>query len=325
MDHSQHAASHEGHGEHVEIAIGGMTCVHCAKKIQETIGALPGVKHVNVNHAEAKAHVHYDAGQVTVSQINEVIRRAGYLPGAANLKIGIKGMKCASCVKVIEDALSHTPGVISASVDPASASAKVVYQPEVADHQAIARAVVDAGYQVGEPPAANESALVRQETEQANEYAGLMRKFWLAAIISVPVMIFSYPDLIPGLRDWMPMGSIERRIVWGILGLMALPVMVWSGSQFYQGMWSGLKHRSANMHTLIAFGITAAFRRGCRVPAVVPQYGVSRGVLGRGNGGGCPGRAGIGARSKSQRPHFRGNQEADRPASQNGARAAGWQ
>lgn len=271
MDHSQHAVVHEGHGEHIEIAIGGMTCAHCSKKIQEAIAALPGIMHVTVNHTEAKTHVHYDSSKVTASQINDVIRRAGYLPGAASLKIGIKGMKCASCVKTIEDSICNTPGVISASVDPASASAKVVYQPEVADHQAITQAVVDAGYQVGEPPAANESALARQETEQAAEYSGLMRKFWLAAVISVPVMILSYPDLIPGLREWMPMGSMERRIVWGILGLLALPVMVWSGSQFYQGMWSGLKHRSANMHTLISFGITAAFLYSV-VAVAVPQW-----------------------------------------------------
>lgn len=271
MDHSQHSAAPETHGEHTEISIGGMTCAHCAKKIQDALSSLPGVMHATVNHAEAKAHVHYQPGQVSVRQINDVIRRAGYLPGAASLKIGIKGMRCASCVKTIENSLCKTAGVVSASVDPSSASAKVVYQPEIADHQAITQAVVDAGYQVGEPPAANEVALERQESEQAAEYAGLMRKFWLAAVISLPVMFFSYPDLVPGLRDWMPMGSMERRIVWGILGLLSLPVMIWSGSMFYQGMWSGLKHRSANMHTLIAFGITAAFLYSV-VAVAFPQW-----------------------------------------------------
>jgi Cu+-exporting ATPase len=72
-------------------------------------------------------------------------------------------------------------------------------------------------------------------------------------------MALSYPDLIPGLRDWMPMGSGTRRIVWALLGVLSVPVLVWSGSQFFTGMWDALKHRSANMHTLIAIGITAAF------------------------------------------------------------------
>ena len=98
-----------------------------------------------------------------------------------------------------------------------------------------------------------------------------MRKFWLAAIISIPVMIFSYPDFIPGLREWMPMGSDNRRIVWGLLGLLTLPVLVWSGSQFYTGMWAALKHRTANMHTLIASGITAAFVYSA-VAVMFPQW-----------------------------------------------------
>jgi len=55
------------------------------------------------------------------------------------------------------------------------------------------------------------------------------------------------------------MGSFTRRLVWSLLGLLTIPVMVWSGSQFYTGMWEALKHRSATMHTLIALGISAAF------------------------------------------------------------------
>lgn len=78
-------------------------------------------------------------------------------------------------------------------------------------------------------------------------------------MMSPPVIVFSYPDLIPGLREWMPRGSAERRIVWGLLGVLTLPVMLWSGSQFFIGMWEALKHRSANMPTLIAIGISAAF------------------------------------------------------------------
>ena len=74
-----------------------------------------------------------------------------------------------------------------------------------------------------------------------------MRKFWFAAIISIPVMALSYPDLFPGLRDWMPMGSPERRLIWSLLGVLTLPVMLWSGSQFYTGMWAALKHRTANI------------------------------------------------------------------------------
>ena len=67
------------------------------------------------------------------------------------------------------------------------------------------------------------------------------------------------------------MGSLERRIVWSFLGVLTLPVMLWAGSQFYTGMWAALKHRSANMHTLIALGISAAFLYSV-VAVVFPQW-----------------------------------------------------
>jgi len=121
------------------------------------------------------------------------------------------------------------------------------------------QAVQHNGHEAEATGPAREPGMDRQEQEQRREYRTLLRKFWFAAIVSLPVIGLSYPDMLPGLRDWMPMGSLERRIVWGILGLLTLPVMLWSGSQFYSGMWMALKHRSANMHTLIALGISAAF------------------------------------------------------------------
>jgi len=117
---------------------------------------------------------------------------------------------------------------------------------------------------VAEPKTADVKAAVEEgiDPEQAaseQEYRTLMRKFWFAAAVSIPVMALSYPDLIPGLREWMPAGSDTRRIVWALLGVLSLPVLLWSGSQFFVGMWDALQHRAANMHTLIAIGISAAF------------------------------------------------------------------
>lgn len=99
----------------------------------------------------------------------------------------------------------------------------------------------------------------QEESEEVAEYRTLMKKWWFAAAISVPIILVSYPDLFPGIRVWFPMGS--ERLWWArlIMGLFALLVMIWSGGLFFTGMWEGLKHRSANMHTLIATGISAAW------------------------------------------------------------------
>lgn len=98
-----------------------------------------------------------------------------------------------------------------------------------------------------------------EENAEEKEYRSLMKKWWFAAAISVPVILVSYPNLFPGIRSWLPMES--EQLWWArlVMGAFALVVMIWSGAQFFTGMWAGLKQRSANMHTLIATGISAAW------------------------------------------------------------------
>jgi Cu+-exporting ATPase len=169
-------------------------------------------------------------------------------------------MHCSSCITRIELALQMTPGVVSAHANLGPNAVDIEYQPEKVDFEAIRIAIESAGYRVAEPKIQpGDEALDPVEATNSDEYRVLMRKFWFSAAVSIPVIALSYPDLIPGLRDWMPMGSDTRRIVWVLLGVVSLPVLVWAGSQFFTGMWDALKHRAANMHTLIAIGISAAY------------------------------------------------------------------
>jgi P-type Cu+ transporter len=98
-----------------------------------------------------------------------------------------------------------------------------------------------------------------KEWEEITEYQSLMKQWWFAAAVSVPIMLVSYPNLIPGINDLLPMGS--DRLWWArlVMGILAFIVMIVSGKQFFVGMWEGLKQRSANMFTLIATGISAAW------------------------------------------------------------------
>jgi P-type Cu+ transporter len=247
----------------VELRIGGMDCPHCPANIEEALGKLAGVTSAHVNRANRTAHVLYRPAQVKVLDLVKAIRAAGYSAGTATMRVHITNMHCSSCVIRIELALQTTPGVITARASAFTNAVDIEYLPERTDFAAIQSAIESIGYRVAEPEKvarpAKEETTDPEEAARREEYALLMRKFWFAAAVSLPVMLLSYPDLVPGLREWMPMGSLTRRVVWSLLGLVSLPVLVWSGSQFFTGMWDGLKHRSANMHTLIAIGISAAY------------------------------------------------------------------
>ncbi|MBL8566252.1 MAG: copper-translocating P-type ATPase [Hyphomicrobiaceae bacterium] len=246
--------------EHITLRIGGMTCAHCPPAVEKALLAVLGVRHARVNLATGNAHVGFDPAAAKVADLVQAIRRAGYACGTAKTRLPIANMHCSSCVLRIELELKMMPGVVKAEASTLTNAVDIEYQPERTSMDALKAAIGRAGYRVSEPKhAADAEPLSAEEAASAAEYDLLMRKFWFAAAISVPVMLFSYPDLIPGLRDWMPMGSGTRRVVWALLGVISLPVLVWSGSQFFTGMWDALKHRAANMHTLIAIGISAAY------------------------------------------------------------------
>ena len=241
------------------LRIAGMTCDHCPPAIEKALAAVPGVSAAHVNAATKIVQIEFDPGRVKIGDLIKVIRSIGYAPGTATTRLLIKNMHCSSCVIRVELALQLTPGIVWARANLGPNAVDIEYQPEQTNFQEIRKAIESAGYRVAEPKTEPSSeTLDPAEAAIDEEYRGLMRKFWFAAAISLPVMALSYPDLIPGLREWMPMGSDTRRIVWALLGVLSLPVMVWAGSRFFTGMWDALKHRAANMHTLIAIGISAA-------------------------------------------------------------------
>ncbi|MGE0625751.1 MAG: heavy metal translocating P-type ATPase [Pseudomonadales bacterium] len=243
----------------LNLTIEGMTCRHCAQRVESALRQVSGVTRASVNLASRRASVEFDGQRVSAGHLAEAIRAEGYQPGSTRVRMAVGGLHCASCVSRVEAALAATPGVLSASVNVTSGEADIEYRPALIDVAGLERAVSDSGYTLAPAVEATEASMDRHAAAQDAEYRQLMRKFWFAAIVSLPVMLFSYPDFIPGLREWMPMGSVNRRVVWALLGLLTVPVLLWSGSQFYAGAWSALKHRTANMHTLIAAGISAAF------------------------------------------------------------------
>jgi Cu+-exporting ATPase len=248
----------------IDLRISGMDCPHCPSNVEEALHGIDGVSQARVNLANQSAHVVYDASRVKILDLVKAIRTAGYSAGTALMRVRIKNMHCSSCVIRIELALQTTPGVIAARANSFSNAVDIEYVPEQTNFTSIRDAIESIGYHIVEEPRAPKppsptAELGPEEAAEQAEYRLLMRKFWFAAAISVPVMVLSYPDLVPGLRDWMPMGSTSRRVIWAFLGILSLPVLLWSGSQFFIGMWDGLKHRSANMHTLIAIGVSAAF------------------------------------------------------------------
>lgn len=238
---------------HIELPLTKLSSNKTDSAVEPALRALPGVNGVKINLTAGKLDIEYDAGKVNLAKIAEIVRSVGYQVGAQT-HIGIENLRCASCVQFIEDELKSTPGVLGASVNVATQEATIEYLPEKTTMSQLNKAIEIWGYTPR--PAASDAPVDKQEEAHAREYRRLMNKFWFAAAVSLPVMLTAYYQFVPFLRD-LSMDTL--RWLWGGTALLTLPVMFWSGSDFFTGAWQAFKHRSANMNTLITLGIAAAW------------------------------------------------------------------
>jgi Cu+-exporting ATPase len=244
----------------IDLPVSGLTCANCVQAVERVLRAVVGVQRATVNLASGRAFVEYDPDQTTVQSLHDAIKSVGYRSDTARTHFKINGITCASCVTKIEAALHETPGVLSASASVGTEEAIVEYMPTVADLSAIKSAVASAGYKVIESPApSGQNAADKEAEEREREYRSLMRKWWFGAAVGTFTMIMSYPWLFPVLSDWFPRESHSLWYMWAAMGIAALAVIGYSGWHFFTGAWEALKHRSANMHTLIALGTGVAW------------------------------------------------------------------
>jgi P-type Cu+ transporter len=118
-------------------------------------------------------------------------------------------------------------------------------------------------------PQANKISLSTNSVEepQTKAYQTMMRKFWFASVISIPLMLLMTVELMPSLRESL---MTWHRTIGIISSLISLPVLVWSGSQFFAGAWNNFRNHNANMDTLVALGTGAAWLYSTLV-AFIPQ------------------------------------------------------
>ncbi|GAA4388710.1 heavy metal translocating P-type ATPase [Hymenobacter koreensis] len=189
--------------------------------------------------------------------------------------LDIEGMTCASCASFVEKSLTRTPGVQRAVVNFATEKATIDYLPTQATPATLKEAVVNAGYGVTER-APDSSATDRQaeiDQQKALAYQKLKRRFWVATALAVVIMPLSMLMFWPAMMQRINMQWLN----YGLL-VLTLPVLLYSGREFFTSAWNGFKHRAANMDTLIAVGTGAAFLYSLAA-TVVPDWFMRRGIM----------------------------------------------
>jgi len=244
------------------IHVTGMTCTTCAATIEKGLAETPGVERAEVNFALEDVSIEYDSAKVGLAKIKDTVSGLGYGVATKKSIFLVGGMTCASCVARVEKALSGIPGVVSATVNLASEKATVEYIEgvRVAD---LRQTVKEAGYELGPETETLEDVT----TAAQREIRTVRNRFIFAAVFAFLIMALG----------WGPSFTGKSYLLW----TLATPVQFWAGWRFYRGAWGALKHKTADMNTLIAVGISAAYLYSMTAvlfPALFAAAGVEPGL-----------------------------------------------
>ena len=198
----------------------------------------------------------------------------------STVEFAVSGMTCAACSARIQRQLEQAPGVARASVNLMTNAATVAYDPAQTSPHDLAGVIRDAGYGAELPPPGQsvEEELAAEEARFDAELGALRRKVAVMLAAAVLAMFLAVPLMLGGtaahlddpfsrammavnhlLAGWIP-GLAELNpaaIRWGML-LLVPPLVLWGGWRFFAGAWAALRHRAADMNTLIALGSIAA-------------------------------------------------------------------
>ena len=158
-------------------------------------------------------------------------------------------MACSVCSANVERKLNSLDGIRSASVSLAGRTALVDYDPEKITLEDMKREVSNAGYDL-----VIESDRSAEEINR-REFTLLKRKTLLSWLFAILTMAFSMGWISLGMES----DGMNSPFANQICLLLALANMVYCGRMFYVSAWKQLRHRTANMDSLVAMSTLIAF------------------------------------------------------------------
>jgi len=171
------------------------------------------------------------------------------------LTFDVGGMKCAGCVKAVEDVLLQQPGVQSATVNLVTEVALVECDRAAVNPIELAAKLTEAGFpsqprwSPGEAPAEaadRETPAERQQRETTDRQKQLAIAA-LLLVLSAAGHLSLFNLTIPGLSN-----------IWFHCGLATL-ALIFPGRAMIVDGWRGIRRNAPNMNTLVSLGTLTAY------------------------------------------------------------------
>jgi Cu2+-exporting ATPase len=175
--------------------------------------------------------------------------------------VPVTGLSCASCAVSVQSITESQKGVINASVNFATQTLQVEYDPKQIDLKDLQKRVQSIGYDlIIDEQNATEAQAIRRQTE----YTQLKQATIWAAIVTLPVVVIGM---------FLPFLPYANYIMWAL----STPVLFLFGRRFFVNAWKQARHRKANMDTLVALSTGIAYLLSA-FNTLFPEFWLTRGL-----------------------------------------------
>ncbi|GAD79104.1 heavy metal translocating P-type ATPase [Vibrio ezurae] len=270
-------------------AVQNVSCQKCVGKITGALRELDELAEVSIDLDTQSIEV---IGLLSPQQITSSLTELGYAPNHNEAQTSIEqdnstntapqqvnsseqlvrlnlfGVTCASCVasieKAVNSAIATESGHESITINFANRTASVY--SSLTESQLV-QTIENAGY--GASVIVDETAAESErEQRQQQEYQHKIRHTIGGLSLGVPLMLYGM------LGGSMTVNTTQQQLAWGLVGLLTLAVLWFSGRHYFIGASKAFKNRNANMDTLIALGTGSAWLYSIVVvlmPALLPD------------------------------------------------------
>jgi Cu+-exporting ATPase len=227
-----------------ELKLQGMTCATCASTIEKALRNLPGVVAAQVNLASEVAEVEYDSSQTKLHDIEQAVTEAGYATVNEQVVLRVGGMSCVSCENAVTNALKELEGVVSVTVNLATETAYVTYNPSLSTIAEMKAAIESAGYQyLGIEGEAGDAVAAAREKDLRSKRLKIIIGF----LVGIPLMALTFISLpLP-----FPLTYLEL--------VVSTPVFLYLAFPIFTAGFHALQTKTLTMDVMYSMGIGVAF------------------------------------------------------------------
>jgi Cu2+-exporting ATPase/Cu+-exporting ATPase len=169
----------------------------------------------------------------------------------------IKGMHCASCASIIDRKISKLEGVGNVSVNFATETARIEFDPAKINLEKMNAEIEKLGYSL--LSTTKEVTPRSLETEKEKEIGRLKTKTKFVLPLAAAIFAYMMWNILPEIFPDVPAAQIPMEFANVIFMVLATIVLFWIGQPFLKGILRFIKYGAADMDTLVGIGTLSAY------------------------------------------------------------------